>query len=159
VAFSDTSMNTGTEVTNIPEDEYAWNIVEASHRNAQNTMEVPSSSSSSSSILPSENANDLSTQPQEILPDSLNSNNSNIMRELYSSLLNRTDDLDQSAFNNVFQNILMESTDAPPNISNVDLAIIPNIRPLIMSLLQNSSSSSIESIDITYTVDYDVSNN
>jgi hypothetical protein len=85
--------------------------------------------------------------------------NSNTIRELYSTLLNTTNDLNQSTFNDIFQNILMESTDAPPNISNAGMDSIPNIRPIIMSLLQNSLSSSIESIDITYTVDYDISNN
>jgi hypothetical protein len=100
---------------------------------------------------------ELSTINQEILPDSIISNdtNSNIMRELYTTFLNTTNDLDQSVFNDVFQNILMESTDAPPNISSVGEDSISNIRPLILSLLQNS----IESIDITYTVDYDISNN
>ena len=107
------------------------------------------------------NTDDLSRQNQVILPDSMISNNtnSNILRELYTTLLNTADDLDQSGFNNVFQNILMESTDAPPNISNNGVDNIPNIRPLILSLLQNSLSSPIESIDITYTVDYDISNN
>jgi len=105
------------------------------------------------------NTDDLSTQTQVILPDTTTTNNSNRIRELYSTLLNTTNDLDQSMFNDVFQNILMESTDAPPNISNTGVDSIPNIRPLIMSLLQNSLSSSIESIDITYTVDYDISNN
>jgi len=107
------------------------------------------------------NTDAVNTQNQVILPDSMISNNtnSNILRELYTTLLNTTDDLDQSGFNNVFQNILMESTDAPPNISNNGVDNIPNIRPLILSLLQNSLSSPIESIDITYTVDYDISNN
>ena len=131
-------------------------------------------------VSDADNVTDIFTQNQVILPDTLisNNSNSNIIRELYTTLLNTTNDLDQSRFNDVFQTILMESTEAPPNITNVDvvrgnsvpalltsvgdrisLDSIQNVRPLIMSLLQNSLSSSIESIDITYTVDYDISNN
>ena len=160
VAFSDISMNVyspETDVENTPA------TIPSSLPNTSGYRRSLDESVSGrlSALRPVENAGDSSSQNQVILPDSLGSSNenSNIIRELYSTLLNTTNDLDQSVFNNVFQNILMESTDAPPNISNAGVDSIPNIRPLIMSLLQNSLSSPIESIDITYTVDYDISNN
>lgn len=63
------------------------------------------------------------------------------LRHLLESTDHTTNNTVQSIFNDVFQNMLMNSTDAPPNISN-----IPSWMP-------------IESIDITYTIDYDVSGN
>jgi hypothetical protein len=146
VAFADISMNVlGDNVTSEVNSEVATNT----------GAEGPQLTQREASL--SNEFDELSTINQEILPDSIISNdtNSNIMRELYTTFLNTTNDLDQSVFNDVFQNILMESTDAPPNISSVGEDSISNIRPLILSLLQNS----IESIDITYTVDYDISNN
>ena len=63
--------------------------------------------------------------------------------------------LSQQLFSNIFQNMLMNTTDAPPNIVNGSADASFNIQ----SLFGSGSESFINSIDITYTIDYDGSSN
>ena len=64
--------------------------------------------------------------------------------------------LSQRLFSNIFQNMLMNTTDAPPNITNRGSA---EDSLNIQSLFGGGAESFINSIDITYTIDYDSSSN
>jgi len=71
-----------------------------------------------------------------------------------------------------FHEMLMNSADPPPPITfthsnenyprlqgNLEGDSIADLEPVLRALLQDHGGNSIESIDITYTVDYDVSGN
>ena len=60
--------------------------------------------------------------------------------------------ISQRLFSNIFQNMLMNSTDAPPNIQGRS-----DTSMNFQSLFGNGAESLINSIDITYTIDYDSS--
>ena len=62
--------------------------------------------------------------------------------------------LSQRLFSNIFQNMLMNTTDAPPNITNRG-STEDSLN--IQSLFGGGAESFINSIDITYTIDYDSS--
>ena len=64
--------------------------------------------------------------------------------------------LSHRLFSNIFQNMLMNTTDAPPNITNRGSA---EDSLNIQSLFGGGAESFINSIDITYTIDYDSSSN
>ena len=64
--------------------------------------------------------------------------------------------ISQRLFSNIFQNMLMNSTDAPPNITSlIDGGSDTSMN--FQSLFGNGTESLINSIDITYTIDYDSS--
>ena len=70
-----------------------------------------------------------------------------------------------------FHDMLMNSAEPPPRVTHPDENYprlqgnlegdnsIPDLEPILRALLQDHGSGPIESIDITYTVDYDVSGN
>ena len=64
--------------------------------------------------------------------------------------------ISQRLFSNIFQNMLMNSTDAPPNITSL-IEGGSDTSMNFQSLFGNGTESLINSIDITYTIDYDSS--
>ena len=64
--------------------------------------------------------------------------------------------ISQRLFSNIFQNMLMNTTDAPPNITSL-IEGGSDTSMNFQSLFGNGMESFINSIDITYTIDYDSS--